>query len=387
VSDDETATRTTQEESRGTLTVERAADGGLVVRLGGRWNVRGSVPSLAELTAALAERKPAALRYDTADLHAWDTSVLAFVSRVDKQCAESEIPVDRAGLPEGARRLLDMANRPPERPPAPPEPHLPPLERVGTLAQRAWKGVLQGATLIGDLALAIGRLFTGTSRMRRRDLVYQMSLCGAQALAIVALVNFLVGLVLAFVGAIQLESYGAQLYVADLVGIAMVREMGAMMTAIVVAGRTGAAFAAEIGTMQVTQEIDALEVIGVPTFDFLVLPRVLALSFMVPILTVFADIFGILGGSIVGLGMLGIRGEQYFRETARLVTISHLTGGVCKAAVYGVLVALAGCLRGLQSGRTAADVGRAATSAVVTGIVAIIVACGLFSVIFYVAGF
>ncbi len=373
------------QDAKGTLAVERDGDG-LRVKLGGSWLVRGQVPDTGEVTTALRTDKPARLIYDASGLESWDSAVLALVTRVDKVCAELKVEVDRAGLPDGARRLLDMAARAPEREPPKPEPHQSIVARMGLAAGRIWTGAVKAAEICGEMALAFGRLITGQSRMRRRELFNQMFLCGAQALAIVAVVNFLVGLVLAFVGAIQLQTFGAQLYVADLVGIAMVRDMGAMMTAIVVAGRTGAAFAAELGTMHVTQETDALEVLGVPTFDFLVLPRVLALSMMVPVLTIFADGAGILGGSVVGLGMLGLRGSQYFRETALTVTTVHFIGGLVKACVYGVLVALSGCLRGLQCGRTAADVGQAATSAVVTGIVLIIVACGSFAVIFYVAG-
>jgi phospholipid/cholesterol/gamma-HCH transport system permease protein len=185
---------------------------------------------------------------------------------------------------------------------------------------------------------------------------------------------------------VQLEQFGAAIYVADLVGIAIVREMGAVMTGIVVAGRTGAAYAAQLGTMKVTQEIDALTTMGISPLEFLVLPRVLALCLMMPLLCLYADLVGVVGGAAVGIGMLRLAPAVYLRETMHAVDNADLAGGVMKASVYGILVALAGCLRGLQSGKSSSAVGDAATSAVVTGIVFIISACGVFAVVFYVLG-
>jgi phospholipid/cholesterol/gamma-HCH transport system permease protein len=195
-----------------------------------------------------------------------------------------------------------------------------------------------------------------------------------------------VGLILAFVGAVQLKMFGAQIYVANLVAIAMVREMGAMMTGIIMAGRTGAAFAAQLGTMQVNEEIDALKTMGLSPLEFLVLPRMLALILMMPLLCLYADLMGILGGVVVGIGMLDLSFSQYFEQTRAAITLTDLWLGVGKGVIFGVLVALAGCLRGMQSGRSASAVGDAATSAVVTAIVAIIVSDGLFAVITNVIG-
>jgi phospholipid/cholesterol/gamma-HCH transport system permease protein len=194
------------------------------------------------------------------------------------------------------------------------------------------------------------------------------------------------GAIFAFVGAVQLEKFGASIYVADLVGISTVREMGAMMTAIVMAGRTGAAYAAQLGSMKVTQEIDALRTMGLSPMEFLVLPRMIALFVMMPLLALYADALGILGGAAVGAGMLDLSPASYFRETFWAVSVGDLAGGLVKASTYGVLVALSGCLRGMQSGTNSAAVGEAATSAVVTSIVAIVVACGLFAVMFYILG-
>jgi phospholipid/cholesterol/gamma-HCH transport system permease protein len=166
----------------------------------------------------------------------------------------------------------------------------------------------------------------------------------------------------------------------------MIREMGAMMTGIIMAGRTGAAFAAQLGTMKVTQELDAFTTMGFSPLEFLVLPRVLALILMMPLLCLYSDFVGVLGGATVGLGMLDLSWTVYMRQTANAITLTDVFGGVFKSSVYGILIALSGCLRGMQCGNSSSAVGDAATSAVVTGIVAIVVACGTFAVVFYVLG-
>jgi phospholipid/cholesterol/gamma-HCH transport system permease protein len=207
--------------------------------------------------------------------------------------------------------------------------------------------------------------------------------CGAQALPIVTLICFLVGAILAFIGAVQLGKFGAQIYVADLVALAMALEMGAMMTAIIMAGRTGAAFAAQLGTMTVNEEIDALTTLGLSPMEFLVVPRMLALVTMMPLLTLYGNLLGILGGGLIGLTVLNISPTEYFHETRAALTLGAFAQGLIKSGVYGMLVALAGCLRGMQCGRSAAAVGQAATSAVVTGIVCIITASAVLTVIFF----
>jgi phospholipid/cholesterol/gamma-HCH transport system permease protein len=222
----------------------------------------------------------------------------------------------------------------------------------------AWQGAWAMLGFIGEAILAGLRLATGQARFRRVDLVLFVQESGVQALGIVTLISFLIGLILAFMGAVQLRQFGAQIFVADLVGLGMTREMGCVMTGIIMAGRTGAAFAAQLGTMQVNEEIDALQTMGIPPMEFLVLPRMLALMLMMPLLCVYADLLGMLAGLLVDLGL-----------------------GLGKSVIFGALVALAGCLRGMQCGRSASAVGAAATSAVVSGIVWIIVADGLCAVL------
>jgi phospholipid/cholesterol/gamma-HCH transport system permease protein len=234
---------------------------------------------------------------------------------------------------------------------------------------------------IGDTVIAVQRLLRGKAQYRRSDLGLIMQSVSAQALPIVSLICFLVGLILAFIGAIQLQLFGAQIYVADLVGIAMVRLMAAIMTGIVMAGRTGGAFAAQLGTMQVNQEIDALKTLGISPMEFLVLPRMLALALMMPLLCLYANVMGILGGMVVGVWMLDIGFIQYYNETAKAVGLWNLGIGLFSGLVFGVIVALAGCMRGMQCGRSASAVGHAATSAVVTGIVGIIVSTAIITIL------
>jgi phospholipid/cholesterol/gamma-HCH transport system permease protein len=295
--------------------------------------------------------------------------------------------MDRASLPAGLRRLLDLAEAVPEKAGARKEAVSTPfLERIGNTAIGAGSSLIEMLSFLGDMTLTFIQLFRMNVRFRASDLFLLIQQAGAQALPIVTLISFLVGVILAFVGAVQLKQFGAQIYVADLVGIAMIREMGAMMTGIIMAGRTGAAFAAQLGTMKVTQEIDAFTTMGFSPLEFLVLPRVIALVLMMPLLCLYSDLVGVLGGAAIGVGMLDLSWTTYFRETSNAISLGDVFGGVFKASVYGVLIALSGCLRGMQCGNSSSAVGDAATSAVVTGIVAIVVACGTFAVVFYVLG-
>jgi phospholipid/cholesterol/gamma-HCH transport system permease protein len=260
------------------------------------------------------------------------------------------------------------------------------LTLVGNESLALWRSGGQMLEFLGEALRSLGRMLIGKARFRGSDLMEIILECGAAALPIVTLISFLVGLILAFVGAVELEQFGAQIYVADLVGIAMAREMGALMTAIIMSGRTGAAFAAQLGTMQVNEEIDALTTFGLSSMEFLVLPRMIALILMMPLLCIYGDLMGIVGGGLVGVGMLDLSVTEYVNETLNGVSLTDFAVGIAKSAVFGVLVAIAGCLRGIQCGRSASAVGLAATSAVVTAIVFIIVTDGIFAVITNVLG-
>jgi phospholipid/cholesterol/gamma-HCH transport system permease protein len=196
---------------------------------------------------------------------------------------------------------------------------------------------------------------------------------GPNALPIISLSSFLVGLILGYLGAVQLQQFGAGLYVANLVTVGVLREMGALMTAVIIAGRTGAAYAAQLGTMRVNEEIDAIEILGVSTMEFLVLPRVLAVVIMMPLLTLYADVLGILGGGIVASG-LGISPLQYWTQAQSSLGLDHLLVGLFKSVLFGALIGIAGCRAGLNAGRDSAGVGRATTEAVVVALIYLIVA-------------
>jgi phospholipid/cholesterol/gamma-HCH transport system permease protein len=295
--------------------------------------------------------------------------------------------VDKGGLPQGVQRLLELASAVPEKKDARKEAGRQRfLAMVGESTVAFVRSAGEMLEFIGEASAAFGKLLIGKARFRRSDLFLIIQQCGAQALPIVSLISLLVGLILGFVGAIQLQMFGAEIYVASIVGIAMVRVMGAIMTGIIMAGRTGAAFAAELGTMTVNEEIDALTTMGISPMEFLVLPRMLALMLMMPLLCLYADLMGILGGFIVGVGMLDLGAVEYYNMTKASVGLNNLWIGLFHSVVFGVLVALSGCLRGMQSGRSASAVGDAATSAVVTGIVSIIVATAIITVICNVLG-
>lgn len=233
---------------------------------------------------------------------------------------------------------------------------------------------------LGEVLLAAGVAIVGRWRYRREDMARVLGDVSARAVPIVLVVNFLVGAILAFVGAVQLVKFGAGIFVADLVSIAVAREMAAVITAVVMSGRTGAAFAAELAAMQAHEEIDALAVLGIAPVSYLVLPRVLALLLMMPLLYVYGCVAGLAGGLVVSAGMLDIGPAVYLDRTFLALTPAHLLLGVTKSVVFGALVAMAGCFYGLRARRDAAGVGIATTRAVVTGIVGVIAIDAVFAV-------
>jgi phospholipid/cholesterol/gamma-HCH transport system permease protein len=370
------------------LTFRRPDDNTLAAVLSGDWMLEAD-PAFAGDMQARIESTPGVRRliFDAEALHAWDSGLLVFVLQVTDLCSTHGVDVVMDGLPLGAQRLLSLAAAVPERKGARKDEQRPGfLAYVGNATLDLWRSTLEMLAFIGECAAALARLCGGKARFRVSDLFTTVQATGAQALPIVSLISILVGVILAFVGAVQLKVFGAQLYVASLVGIAMVRVMGAVMTGIIMAGRTGAAFAAQLGTMQVSEEIDALQTMGLEPIDFLVLPRMLALFFMMPLLCLYADLMGILGGFIVGVGMLDLGVLEYFNQTRASVKLNDLWIGLFHGAVFGVLIAVAGCLRGIQSGRSASAVGDATTSAVVTSIVSIVAATAIITVACNVLG-
>jgi len=359
----------------------------LVVNISGDWVLGNQLPPLADLEREIEkEPHPRRVEFDARELGRWDTTILTSLVELTRFCQSKQITIEKGSLPEGVQRLINLATAVPERGVRAPAAKPNFLARLGEKALVARGAFLNTLEFLGEVTSSFMRMLAGRARFRMYDLWLIMQESGSQALPIVSLISFLVGLILAFVGAIQLKLFGAQIYVADLVGIAMIRALGGIMAGIIMAGRTGASFAAQIGTMQVNEEIDALKTAGIPPIDFLVLPRVVALSIMMPLLTIYADLMGVLGGLFVGIVGLGLSATEFFNELRRAVPLVNLWIGLFSGFVFGILVSLTGCLRGIQCGRSASAVGDATRSAVVTGIVSIVVATAIITVVCSILG-
>jgi phospholipid/cholesterol/gamma-HCH transport system permease protein len=354
----------------------------LEVVLGGRWQITG--PRLA-WTEILGDRTPLRVRLRDENLARWDSSLVLFVFEAQQWCRARGGYCDVDALPAKVRDLLTQISRSHESS-VPFDRSESFLASVGQ-ATLAVAGQVRGMLdFVGECAISAVRLVRSPQKFRWGDCFGEMQQCGAMALPIVSLISFLVGVTLAYTGAIVLRQFGGDIWIADMIGLSMVREMGAVMTAVVLAGRTGAAFAATLGNMKANEEIDALETLGIPPVQFLVLPRLLALGVMMPLLTLYANAMGILGGLVVAYGLLSIPPTAYWVELLTIVDLSDIASGVIKAVAFGLIVGLSGCLRGLQAERSAAGVGKAATSAVVTALVMLVVADALFAVLFNVLG-
>lgn len=369
------------------LILEQAPADGLLVRLSGNYRGSGDPPNAGSVRQALDQSpRSKSLSFESTGLTGWDSRLVVFVRNCLELCRERQIDFHDEGLPEGMRRLLRLARAAPQRVSRSDADEASFLGTVGEGALSAWDGTVAMFTFLGECLAALGNLLRRRASFRWSDTFLIMQQCGPQALAIVTLVNFLVGLILAFVGAIQLMKFGASVYVADLVGIASVREMACMMTGIILCGRTGAAFAAQLGTMKVNEEISALETFGVPPIEFLVLPRMIALMLAMPFLCAFADFICIAGGFVVSVTLLSISPTEYLSRTASAIELKSFLLGIGKGSFFGFLVAYSGCMRGMQSGHSAAAVGEATTRAVVMGITAIIASDGIFAVICHAMG-
>lgn len=321
-----------------------------------------------------------------AGVKSWDNSLVVILSRIVAVSATRGVHVRFSGVPAGAMRMLEMVRRPNTVAIAQMEIPMTPIEKLGDDGLRFAHALRRVWGFMGHVGGAIGRMIRGVAQMRRVDLLSAIEDVGPRAILIVSVVSFLIGLILAFVGAAQLKLFGAQIYVASLVAIASIRIMGAMMTGIIMAGRTGASYAATIGTMQVNEELDALDTMGINKTDFLVLPRLIALAITMPILTLLADIMAILGGAFIGVVMMGIPGGEYFSYTFDALGIQNFAVGILHGFVYGITIALCGCYYGINCGRNANAVGVATTRAVVSSIVWMVIATGIITFIFEVIG-
>lgn len=326
------------------------------------------------------------LTFNTEALTTWDSKILVQLAHIIEYATSQSITVQDDGLPDGIRNLLQLTRKKVISPPREEVQRTDFFTSVGLQSISFFNKTMEMMSFTGQIWLSYARLFTGRARFLKRDLLYFLYDCGPHALPIVSLIAFLVGFTLAFIGAVQLQMFGADIFVANLVGLAMTREMGPMMAAIIMAGRTGAAFAAQLGTMQVNEEIDALQTMGLNPFDFLILPRMTALVIMMPMLAVWADFVGILGGYIIAILSLDISPILYYEQTIKAIHLKHFLVGIIKSVFFGYIVAFSGCLKGMSCGRSASAVGSATTSAVVTSIVFIVVADAVFTFFFNLIG-
>ncbi len=361
------------------------ANGLLRVTVVGDWPLERRVPHWKEVLKRIRGREGwvKAVAVDAGEVGEWDTSLLLFLIQANDYSAKRGIPCRMERLPELVRQLLEQrVGDGAAKAAAPGASREPFFAAIGERFLAGQRGLVEWAAFLGECVLGICRMAVRWRKFRWMDSFSTMQQAGAMALPIVGLISFLVGLILAYQAAIQMRQYGAEIFVANLVGLSVVREMGPMMTAVILAGRTGAAFAAQIGNMKMNEEIDALETLGIQPIDFLVLPRVLALLIMVPLLTVYANLLGVLGGYVVGVGVLDIAPSAYWFQSREAIDVNDIASGLIKSVTFGLVIAAAGCMRGLQSERSSAGVGRAATSAVVTAIFLIIVLDALFAVLF-----
>lgn len=351
----------------------------LVVVLSGDWSLEQAVPRFDTLigSGASGQAGGRTLSFDGTGLGAWDSSLLIFLTQCQHYCDEHKLECDRSGLPERVSRLLALANAVPDsvQPATPARASF--VASIGSAVIGGWNEVLAAITFAGDVALSVWGLFTRRTHMQWRQFWVVVQTNSSGALPIVTLIALLVGVIIAFLGVVVLKRFGAGYYVSYLVGFGMLREMASLMTGIIIAGRTGAAFAAELGTMKVTEEIDAYTTLGVSPIDHLVLPRLLGLFLMMPLLTLYADVVGIAGGMLVSRALLDLSFTQFTNGLLAAVTLSDALLGLFKGTIFGLIVGISGCMKGLQGGSDARAVGRAATAAVVLGITLIVAANAL----------
>jgi phospholipid/cholesterol/gamma-HCH transport system permease protein len=369
------------------ITLDYSENKILRIRFNGEWLIAAGIPKVNEIITQINQFEDVQqLAFDASEMEQWDSGLVVFLFHLIRECQHKQIKVDFQGLPLGAGKLLVLALKTHENSLTEKLPESSFLVRVADKTLKLLDSVLSLLDFLGQITVAFVRLIKGRAYFRRDEFMVILQRCGVDALFLVSLISVMVGIILAFIGATQLKLFGAQIYIANVVGIGMVRAMGAMMAAILMAGRTGASFAAELGLMQTNEEIDALKTLGVGPVEFLVLPRILALVIMMPLLTLYADLMGILGGFIIGISLLGLNPVEYLQHTQSAVTLSNLWIGLIHSFVFGVIIAVAGCFRGMQCRRSAAAVGEATTAAVVSAIISIVVATAIITFVCQVLG-
>lgn len=357
---------------------------GLGVTLRGRLDALGSGDAWRRLARLIERERPARLAIDLSKLEYCDGAGAALLIHLEGLQRGRGGSFELTGVPGEVAQILALYRGAAAKPtPQAQVAGFNPIARVGRAA-RVWGG--QMATIIafiGRGSIALVQALARPGRVRWRDVMTIAAAAGIDALPIVCLLGFLIGMILGFQSAIPLRQFGADLFVANLVSLSVLREIGPLMTAVILAGRSGSAFAAELGTMRVQEEIDALTTMGLDPVRFLVVPRLIAAVTMAPLLAIFLDVAGLIGGGVVMLSF-GYPPSVYITQVALAARPGDMLGGLVKALVFGLLIAGIGCLRGLQTGRGASAVGASTTSAVVSGLILIVLADGVFSVLFFV---
>lgn len=363
-------------------------EGSAKVVFAGPWSMYEALPEVEDVASKVHAPDIYRVSLDLSQLSSWDTSFIDFVLELQTICSNLGLIFEEEALPQDVLSILKLVKS------AEPETKSAPRGKRSISFQKQVREFLKkkldvlydGFGFLGEIILESFFLITGKSRFRPKEFLLISEQVGGQALGIVGLISFLVGLILAFISIVQLSKLGAGVYCADLVGIAMMREMGCLMTAIIMSGRTGAAFAATIGTMVVNEEIDAIKTAGLSCFRFIIIPRILALVLMMPLLCVFADFIGIMGGMFTAITMLNMNVEQYLAETQSAIVIGDFFCGLIKSVFFALIIAGIGCWQGLRCGRDAESVGQVTTAAVVKSITAIIAADAVFAIIFNMLG-
>ena len=351
-----------------------------IMRCAGTWTLQ-SIPPLERHLAQLVWPVSGAVIFDGAAIAALDSAGAWLVFRTLQQLERQGLSVTIRGLRPEHQSLLELIQT---HASGVGVPRLPRYSFLNQLGHNVWRHLNEFNGLLaflGEITVAMLRSLAHPSRIRWRAILYNLQISGFNALPIVGLLAFLMGVVVAYQGAVQLVRYGANIFVADLVGLSILREMAPLLTAIIVAGRSGSAYAAQIGTMKVTEEIDALHTIGVSPMELLVLPKMLALLVALPLLTVYADILGVLGGMIIAQNQLDVSFTDFLDRFDEAVTMSSFLAGLGKAPIFAAIIALVGCFQGFQVSGSADSVGRQTTVSVVQAIFLVIVFDALFSVI------
>ncbi|HEX4524066.1 MAG TPA: MlaE family lipid ABC transporter permease subunit [Casimicrobiaceae bacterium] len=366
-----------------TLAVSDAATGSRQLRLAGRLDAYSIVGVWHDALAALAAAPGRAIVIEASGVDYCDGAGIAMLIDLLRQPRAANAPVSLSGLRPEFRALLDQFD--PAAMQVPVEPHIARINviaEIGRAAAITGRDIRAQVAFIGETAAALWQAAKYPARVRWKDVWYTCEQVGVNALPIVALISFLLGIILAFQAAVPMRQFGAELFVADLVGLSILRELGPLMTAILLAGRSGAAFAAEIGTMKVNEELNALTTMGLDPVRFLVVTRILAALLMMPLLTLFADLIGILGGALT-MVTFNIPIVSFLHEVDSLVDVKDLMAGLAKVPVFAILIAGVGCLRGLQTQTGASAVGISATRAVVSSIVLLVIVDGIYAFVYY----